>query len=422
MTISINPGSGQTVSTQTCGTAAGTAASTAAGTAVCQSGQTLTFTATPVNAGSDTSDLVYFWSFGDNTVANGQQVTHSYQQPGTYAVSVFVQGNNRSASATTTVTIQQALQITANIPSQGVLNQAVNFSVAATAGATLPSDTTYSWSFGDGDTGAGPSVSHVYSTTGTYTVTVTATSASTGRSGSVSQNIVISNQAPTISVSIVNAPSQASTGQTVTFTASSTGNVPSDVVYTWNFGDGTMTTTGPSVTHMFTTPGTYTVTVSASSASNTSLSGTASTTIVIVASGPSVTYTAGWNQVAGPAGMTFPQCSGPLYTFQAGDTAYEAISNTTGVASGLGYWCYLSAPTTITLVGTGTTTASVVAPAGQWVEVGNPSATTSVTVKGADAVVTYNQATNSYVPVTTLAPGKGAWAISLSGTTLTISP
>ena len=43
---------------------------------------------------------------------------------------------------------------------------------------------------------------------------------------------------------------------------SATGAVPSDIVYTWNFGDGSATTTGTAVSHTFATPGAFTVTVS----------------------------------------------------------------------------------------------------------------------------------------------------------------
>jgi PKD repeat protein len=52
-------------------------------------------------------------------------------------------------------------------PNPATVGQAVNFSVAATDGAT------YTWNFGDGTSGTGASVTHTYSPAGTYTAKVT---------------------------------------------------------------------------------------------------------------------------------------------------------------------------------------------------------------------------------------------------------
>jgi len=146
------------------------------------------------------------------------------------------------------------------------------------------------------------------------------------------------------------------------------------------------------------------------------------TTTSAAAAGVAVAVAAGWNLVSGPSGSVFSQCNGPLYTFQAGNTAYQAVPNTSGIVSGQGYWCFLNAPTTLSLNGQGTTSASSTAPPSQWVMVGNPSATQTLTVHGADSVVTWNPGTGAYVQASVLVPGQGAWAISLDGGTITVSP
>lgn len=62
------------------------------------------------------------------------------------------------------------------------------------------------------------------------------------------------------------------------------------------------------------------------------------------------------------------------------------------------------------------------APAGQWVMLGNPSATQTLTVRGADAVFRFDPAANGYISTDSLAPGQGAWVLSSAGGTVTIGP
>jgi phospholipase C len=138
--------------------------------------------------------------------------------------------------------------------------------------------------------------------------------------------------------------------------------------------------------------------------------------------GPSVTYQPGWNLVGAPAGMAFSQAANPLYTFQAGDTSYETVANSSGVAAGKGYWAYFSKVTTVSLAGTSGSSGSVSAPAGQYVMIGNPSATQTLTLRGADLSYIFDTATNSYAASTTLAPGQGAWVLSNAGGDVAVGP
>lgn len=238
-----------------------------------------------------------------------------------------------------------------------------------------------------------------------------------------------------VNVVFVSAPTIGSAGQSVTFTAATAttaaacGSITS---YKIDFGDGSpvQTSVTPSATpHTYTSPGTFTVTLTVTDCAG----GTASTSSTIAISSvgvpipgacvaPCASYPSGWSIIGGPSGTSFPQADGPLYTFQAGDTNYESFPNTTGIIGGLGYWAYFFSPATVSMNGSGTTSASITAPASQWVMVGNPSGTASVTVHGADVVYRFDIPSNSYQPVSVLGPGTGAWAISLSGGTITVSP
>jgi hypothetical protein len=64
--------------------------------------------------------------------------------------------------------------------------------------------------------------------------------------------------------------------------------------------------------------------------------------------------------------------------------------------------------------------ATVSAPAGLWVMVGDPTQGTSATVQGADALFTWDPLAQKYVAATLLQPGQGAWALSYAGGTITI--
>ena len=138
--------------------------------------------------------------------------------------------------------------------------------------------------------------------------------------------------------------------------------------------------------------------------------------------GPTVTYRAGWNLVGAPAGTTFTQASNPLYNFPPGAAAYVPLPNTQPVDAGQGYWAFFSVATSVVLSGTSSSSGSVSAPAGQYVLIGNPSATQTLTIRGADASYTFNTAANIYTASAVLTPGQGAWVFSTAGGTVTVSP
>jgi len=111
--------------------------------------------------------------------------------------------------------------------------------------------------------------------------------------------------------------------------------------------------------------GTYEVTLTVTDCTGAIASSTS--TIVVSGGAPqglALSFRAGWNLVAGPAGTIITGNEGPLYTSQRGDTAYEVVSSGTPFGAGLGYWAYFTTATTNSIPLTGGESLTAVLPAG----------------------------------------------------------
>ncbi len=108
----------------------------------------------------------------------------------------------------------------------------------------------YCWNFGDGTNATGVTVSHAYSEDGSYTVNLTVTD-DEGSSVVASDVLTILNRAPVASFVIL--PQQLTTDDMIIFNATDSYDPDGTIVnYTWNFGDGNITTTSSSVvTHIY---------------------------------------------------------------------------------------------------------------------------------------------------------------------------
>jgi len=117
---------------------------------------------------------------------------------------------------------------------------------------------TYAWNFGDGGTGTGAKPSHAYALPGTYTVKLKVTD-NDGSTGLVSHDVVVTNHPPTAAFSY--APATPAPTQPVAFDGRASSDPDGTVAaYAWDFGDGT-SGGGPTPSHAYAAPGTYTVTL-----------------------------------------------------------------------------------------------------------------------------------------------------------------
>jgi PKD repeat protein len=142
---------------------------------------------------------------------------------------------------------------------------------------------TYAWIFGDGNTGTGVNPTHVYTAGGTYTVTLVVNDGKVDSEPSYSTATIAEVNDPPIADA---GPDQTATvNEVITFDGSGStdpeGNIAS---YAWDFGDGT-SGTGITVTHAYSTAGTYTVTLTVTDDGGLTDSDTA---IVTVTEAPAV--------------------------------------------------------------------------------------------------------------------------------------
>ncbi len=128
--------------------------------------------------------------------------------------------------------------------------------------------------------------------------------------------------------------------------------------------------------------------------------------------GGTATYPAGWNIVGAPDGTVLPV---DAWTWESVRGQYGRVPAGTPLSGGRGYWAYFTAAQSIPLAAGGTASVRIAAPAGGWVLIGDPSASSGATISGADAVYTYDPNAGVYNPATSLGPGGGAWAISFAG-------
>ena len=120
-----------------------------------------------------------------------------------------------------------------------------------------------------------------------------------------------------------------------------------------------------------------------------------------------VTYAPGWNLISGPEGSRVSGAIGNLYTLQPADFDYESMPVSSLLKGGYGYWAYF--PNGGSLVaGTGTSNYQPNVATGQWIMIGNPSATADATFVGATLAYKYTPGAG-YQNATSIPAGQGAW-------------
>jgi PKD repeat protein len=209
---------------------------------------------TSTSSDPDGTIASYAWTFGDGGTAATQNPSHTYATGGTYTVTLTVTDNRGATNNIShTVTVAPANQPPVAAFTSSCTQLACNF----TSTSTDPdgSIASYAWTFGDAGTATTQNPSHTYTAGGTFTVTLTVTD-NQGATNNISHTVTVAppNQPPTAAFS------SSCTLLVCTFTSTSSDPDGSITSYRWTFGDGG-TGTEQSPTHVYTAPGTYTVTL-----------------------------------------------------------------------------------------------------------------------------------------------------------------
>lgn len=209
-----------------------------------------TFTFTDLSTGNPTS---WLWNFGDGGVSTLQNPSHTYTSNGIYLVTLTITSTINQCSSTFVGYVSVDSIWTTNCQSAfnwypGNVPNNVGF-YDFSMGNNIQS---WYWTFGDGTTSTQQHPFHSYPSAGVYQVCLTITAA----------NNCTSTWCNTIQVdsfyNCTNTFTYQTSGNTILFNGVHVG--APNVYYQWYFGDGT-TGYGQQITHTYTVPGTYYVTL-----------------------------------------------------------------------------------------------------------------------------------------------------------------
>ena len=200
----------------------------------------------------------WYWNFGDDELSSSQNPLHTYNDPGSYTVTLTVSGETGSVSET------KHDYIIVNDPSTAPIADFMANRTSILIGETvsftdqsLNNPTSWSWDFGDGGASTYQNPSHTYNTQGTYSVTLNVSN-SYGSDSETKTDYIIASASGAAPVANFTADKTSFTeGETVNFTDQST-NGPTS--WSWDFGDGgTSSSENPS--YQYNTEGIYSVTL-----------------------------------------------------------------------------------------------------------------------------------------------------------------
>lgn len=202
---------------------------------------------------SNTAATSWSWNFGDGGTSTQQSPSHTYTASGTYSVTLTSSGSGGCDSSLTKVVAVHPQPVANYAVTTVCLGLATQFTDQSTGGANQ-----WAWNFGDGNSSTQQNPSNTYTAAGTYTSTLTSTATPGGCNSIYSQLVTVH---PVAVPDFITTDICLNTNPAV-FTDQSAGAVE----WIWNFGDGSPYFEMQNPTHIFSAPGTYSVTLLVQSA------------------------------------------------------------------------------------------------------------------------------------------------------------
>jgi gliding motility-associated-like protein len=201
------------------------------------------------------------WNFGDGKVetrTQGGTVTHLYENPGSYTVTLKVKDAAGCTSSFTnyarTVSVKGPKAAfsasSTNVPLNSIVYFFNNTNNYGTSGPVQ-----YQWNFGNGATSTDTYPFYQYTVAGTYTVTLTATDLISGCTSTATQVITVRNFNTAFSFTTSFVTNASCPPVVARFSNTSVGYVK----VSWDFGDGTTAGNVNYPSHVYTKPGKYIV-------------------------------------------------------------------------------------------------------------------------------------------------------------------
>lgn len=215
---------------------------------------------TDVSVIGDSPIATWSWDFGDGGASTQQNPTHTYTTPGIFDVTLLLTDVN---GCDANLTFPDLIESNNNRPTAAFTGNPtvsclppsdVDFTNTSSGGT---GNLSYYWDFGDGNSSTFPQPSNTYNSAGTFDVSLTVTDelGCTDTQSEVDYIEIVNN----VTIDFTANNPQACLGDQIDFVDLSS---PTPIGWEWDFGDGT-TSTDQFPTHLYTTPGTYEVSLTA---------------------------------------------------------------------------------------------------------------------------------------------------------------
>ncbi len=211
------------------------------------------FTVNFINASGQGSS--YAWDFGDGSISNFQNPSHTYTKEGFYSVKFTVNNSYGCTNYTyknNFIKIQKPVASINNLPQKGCAPLTNTFTATI---SSVDSVIQYHWDFGDNSSSQQVSPTHTFVNPGSYTIKLTYTTASGCTDTATVVNGILVGTKPTVNFSAD--PKDVCAQYNVNFTDHTSGN-PNE--WHWSFGDGA-TSIDQNPVHNYGDTGYFTVTL-----------------------------------------------------------------------------------------------------------------------------------------------------------------